>query len=167
MASGGLPVFPNFSVHADLNTTSIHTGRNGWTSWKIYLLPWTLIATKNRKHHFSITQETKSSIVISFTDQKKGIGITNTTEDGSTIPNEYEMTKKSLTDHKRIHHTKFSNFDRPCKTQMKILMPITQGYELWLPSVILKTPTEKFWPKFYKDACLINLEERRREKIPP
>ena len=35
----------------------------------------------------------------SFTVQQKGIGATTTTEDGSTIPNEYETTKKSLTDH--------------------------------------------------------------------
>ena len=34
----------------------------------------------------------------SFTDQQKGTGTTTTTEDGSTIPNEYEMIKKLLTD---------------------------------------------------------------------
>ena len=77
-------------------TQPAYVERNGWTSWKIYSLP----CDKKRKTtllHYA--GDEVFDIYHSFTDQQKGIGATTTTEDGSRILNEYEMTKKSLTDH--------------------------------------------------------------------
>ena len=61
MANGGLSVFPTFSVHADPNTTSIR-----WKKWidKLENLFVDIDSDKNGKRHFSVTQETKSSIFI-------------------------------------------------------------------------------------------------------
>ena len=89
MASGGLPVFPTFSVHADPKTTSIR-----WKKW--------MDNDSDKKRKATLLYNAGDEvfdIYHSFTDQQKGIGATTTTEDCSTIPNEYETTKKSLTDH--------------------------------------------------------------------
>ena len=99
MASVGLPVFPTFSVHADPNTASIH-----WKKWmdKVEYLFVALDIDSNKKRKASLLHYTGDEvfdIYYSFTDQQKGISATTTTEDGSTIPNEYETTKKLLTDH--------------------------------------------------------------------
>ena len=99
MASGGLPVFLTFSVHADMNTTSIY-----WKKWmdRLENLFIALDIDRDKKRKATLLHYTGDEvfdIYHSFTDQQKGIGTTTTTEDGSTIPNEYETTKKSLTDH--------------------------------------------------------------------
>ena len=99
MASGGLPVSLTFSVHADPNTTSIR-----WKNWmnKLENLFVALDIDIDKKRKTTLLHyagDEVFDISPSFTDQQKGIGATTTTEDGSTIPNEYETTKKSLTDH--------------------------------------------------------------------
>ena len=99
MASGGLPVFPIFSVHSDPNITSVR-----WKKWmdKLENLFVVLDIDSDKKRKATLLHYAGDGvfdIYHSFTDQQKGSGATTTTEDGSTIPNEYEKTKKSLTDH--------------------------------------------------------------------
>ena len=98
MASGGLPVFPTFCVHADLNTTSIRCKK--WID-NLENLFVALDIDSDKKRKVTLLHyagDEVFDIYHSFTDQQKGIGATTTTEDGSTIPNEYETTKESLTD---------------------------------------------------------------------
>ena len=99
MASGGLPVFLTFSVHTDPNTNSIH-----WKKWmdKLENLFVALDIDSNKKQKVTLLLYTRDKVFDIhhiFTDQQKEIGATTTTENGSTIPNEYETMKKSLTDH--------------------------------------------------------------------
>ena len=99
MASGGLPVFPTFSIHADLNTTSICWKKRMDKLENLFVA---LDIDSNKKWKATLLRYTGDKvfdIYHSFTDQQKGIGTTTTTEDGSTIPNEYETMKKSVTDH--------------------------------------------------------------------
>ena len=84
MASGGLPVFPTFSVHADPDTTSIR-----WKKWmyKLEDLFVVLDIDSDKKRKATLLHyegDEVFDIYHSFTDQQKGIGATTTTEDGST-----------------------------------------------------------------------------------
>ena len=99
MASGGLPISPTFSEHADPNTTNIR-----WKKWmdKLQNLFVALDIDNDKKWKATLLHyagDEVFDIYHCFTDQQKGIGATTSTEDGSSIPNEHETTKKSLTDY--------------------------------------------------------------------
>ena len=102
LVSGDLPVFLTFSIHADPNTTSIRL-----TKWidKLENLFVALDIDSDKKWKATLLHYAGNEvfdIYQSFTDQQKGIGTTTITEDDSRIHNEYETTKKSLRNHKRI-----------------------------------------------------------------
>ena len=106
----------------------------------------------------------------SFTDQQKGIAATTTTEDGSKIPNEYETTKKSLTD----HFTPQKNTTYEILKLRRALQNLDENLDAYharlrtLASMCdFENTDRKVWPKFNTDACLVNLEERRWWKITP
>ena len=95
MASGGLPVFPTFSVHADPHTTSIR--RKKWME-KLENLFVALDINNDKKRKATLLHyvgDEVFNIYHSFTDQQKGIGATTTTDDG--LP--YLMSMKRRKSH--------------------------------------------------------------------
>ena len=111
-----------------------------------------------------------SAIYHSFTDQQKGISAISSTEDSSTISNEYETTKKSLIDHftpqKNTSYEIFK-FRRTLQNPDENLDSYHAKLQTLASTRDFETPTKKFWPKFYKDASLLNFEKRRWGNISP
>ena len=99
MASGYLPVFPNFSVHSEQNTTSIRWGKWIQKLENLFIALDMKCDEKRKATLLHYAGDEVFDIFDNFTDQQKGIGATKELEDGSIVPNEYGTAKKSLTDH--------------------------------------------------------------------
>ena len=160
MASG---VFPTFSVHADPNTTSIR-----WQKWmdKLENLFVALNIDSNKKRKATLLHYAGDEVFDihhNFTDQQKGIGAITTTGDGSTIPNEYETTKKSLTDHftpqKNTSYEIF-RFRRALQNPDENLDAYHARLRTLASTSDFVNTDREILSQIYKDACLLNLEER-------
>lgn len=137
MTSNGLPVFPSFSVHVDQTTTAVR-----WKKWidklKNVFAALDIDNDKKRKAtllHFA--GDEVFNIFHNFTDQQKGIGATTISDDNLVESNEYEATKKSLT-----------NYFMPQKNILYKIFKFHQAIQnldesLDLYHVILKIPTRR------------------------
>ena len=159
MASGSLLVFPTFSVHADPNTISIR-----WKKWmnKLENLFVALDIDSDKKWKAILLHyagDKVFDIYHSFTDQQKRSGATTTAEDGSTIPNLYERTKKSLTDHfTHQNHTSYEifKFRRALQNPDENFDAYHARLRTLVSTLDFENTDQEILAKFYKDACLLN-----------
>ena len=160
-------------------TQPAYVGRNWWTSCKIYFLPWTLTVTKKTKQKkkktesdtFPLHRRRSLRYLLQFHRPAERnwhhhynrVWVYNT----KWVWNDEKVANRPLHDPKEYVIRNFQISTGPATPGWKFRHLSRKATNPWLSHEILKTPTEKFCPKFYKDACLLNLEERRWGKIPP